>query len=59
MPERLTVTVSARDGRTLELTAMLGRGERGAAVVAPPHPLYGGEIGNPVVVAIACIACWR
>jgi len=27
--------------------------ERGAAVVAPPHPLYGGSFDNPVVIAIA------
>lgn len=24
-----------------------------SAVIAPPHPLYGGTLGNPVVVAIA------
>ncbi len=29
---------------------------RGAAVVAPPHPLYGGSMDNPVVSEVAC-AC--
>ncbi|RMD85188.1 MAG: alpha/beta fold hydrolase [Candidatus Dadabacteria bacterium] len=30
-----------------------GRKPRGIAVVAPPHPLYGGTMSNPVVVAAA------
>ena len=28
-------------------------GEHGAAVIAPPHPLYGGTLDHPVVLAIA------
>lgn len=40
-------------GSALRLEAVLGRGARGAAVVAHPHPVYGGELGNPVVVAVA------
>jgi alpha/beta superfamily hydrolase len=53
MSERLDITVTASEGSGLELEALLGSGERGAAVVAPPHPLYGGELSNPVVAAIA------
>jgi alpha/beta superfamily hydrolase len=53
MSERLDVTVTAGEGPPLALEALLDRGERGAAVVAPPHPLYGGELSNPVVAAIA------
>jgi alpha/beta superfamily hydrolase len=34
------------------LRARRQSGERGAAVVAPPHPLYGGSLDNPVVLAI-------
>jgi hypothetical protein len=34
------------------LRARRQSGERGAAVVAPPHPLYGGSFDNPVVLAI-------
>jgi alpha/beta superfamily hydrolase len=32
-----------------ELEARLAPGERGAAVLAPPHPEYGGRLDNPVV----------
>lgn len=30
---------------------------RGLAVVAPPHPLYGGRMDNPVVEALARVLC--
>jgi alpha/beta superfamily hydrolase len=36
------------DGCALEARLHTGRGQAGA-VVAPPHPLYGGSMGNPVV----------
>lgn len=36
------------DGFALEARLHSGRGEAGA-VVAPPHPLYGGSMSNPVV----------
>lgn len=48
------VVVSVHDASsaaTLRLQARFAAGERGAAVVAPPHPLYGGTIDNPVVAA--------
>jgi uncharacterized protein len=32
-------------------------GDHGAAVIAPPHPLYGGTLDNPVVIAIADGLC--
>jgi alpha/beta superfamily hydrolase len=35
------------------LEAHYAPGSSGAAVVAPPHPLYGGSFDNPVVVATA------
>lgn len=36
------------DGLAIEARLHLGKGT-GAAVVAPPHPLYGGSMTNPVV----------
>lgn len=36
------------DGLAIEARLHLGR-EKGSAVVAPPHPLYGGSMTNPVV----------
>lgn len=40
--------------RALTLEGRLTRApeRRGLAIIAPPHPLYGGSIGNPVVRAI-------
>lgn len=49
MNERVQLTTS--DG--LSLDARLGAGARGAAVIAAPHPLYGGRMDNPVVEALA------
>jgi alpha/beta superfamily hydrolase len=42
---------AGRDGIELEarLASVVGTG---AAVVAPPHPLYGGRLDNPVVEAL-------
>jgi len=50
--ERVSITVAG--GATLEgvLSRDAQRHERGA-VIAPPHPLYGGTLDNPVVVALA------
>jgi alpha/beta superfamily hydrolase len=41
-------------GAPLALEAVFDdTGQHGAAVIAPPHPLYGGRLDNPVVVALA------
>jgi alpha/beta superfamily hydrolase len=45
------VIVTPSDGVTLALEARYVPGAAGAAVVAPPHPLYGGTLENPVVMA--------
>lgn len=42
--ERAALTLEAR---------RLPAADGGAAVVAPPHPLYGGTFHNPVVISIA------
>jgi alpha/beta superfamily hydrolase len=45
-----TIRFRVREGLSLE-GRLTEAGER-AALVAPPHPLYGGSIGNPVVRAL-------
>ncbi len=50
-PKQLSVEVaSSADGPGLE-GRLRGQGPRGA-VIAAPHPLYGGSIDNPVVAAL-------
>jgi len=46
------VTIPAEADRPSLEGVWLGEGER-IAVVAPPHPLMGGELWNPVVQALA------
>ena len=46
------VTISGQEGEPSLEAVWLGAGER-IAVVAPPHPLMGGELSNPVVQALA------
>jgi alpha/beta superfamily hydrolase len=48
MEEDVTVTVPA--GPVLEARLSLPPDPRGALVVCHPHPLYGGDMDNPVVV---------
>jgi alpha/beta superfamily hydrolase len=51
LSEPLRIAVSDAEP-VLELEARYASGAgAGGAVVAPPHPLYGGSIDNPVVVA--------
>jgi alpha/beta superfamily hydrolase len=46
-----TVRIEAADAG-LDLEARLHGSHPVSAVVAPPHPLYGGNVDNPVVVAL-------
>lgn len=48
--ETLTLTVAGCE-HTLEARRVL-TGDAPFALIAPPHPLYGGSIGNPVVRAL-------
>ena len=45
-------------GTGLSLEGLWSDGQRGGAVIAPPHPLYGGSLDFPVVVEVAR-ACRR
>lgn len=40
-------------GPSIDLEAVFQAGTRGGALVAPPHPMYGGRLDNPVVVGLA------
>jgi alpha/beta superfamily hydrolase len=40
-------------GRVLEGLYVPGEADAGGALIAPPHPLYGGSILNPVVTELA------
>ena len=44
------VSLATSDGTTLEALMTLPPTPRGAIVVCHPHPLYGGDMDNPVVV---------
>jgi alpha/beta superfamily hydrolase len=46
------VTIPGENGGPALEGLWLGAGER-TAIVAPPHPLMGGELSNPVVQALA------
>jgi alpha/beta superfamily hydrolase len=46
------VTIPGENGEPALEGIWLGAGER-TAIVAPPHPLMGGELSNPVVQALA------
>ncbi len=51
----VTIPAPGEGGGALEAVFLPAAGEtRGAAVVAPPHPLYGGSMDNPVVTEVAC-----
>lgn len=57
MSSRVWLHTALRDGAMARLEAAFepaaGTAVRGASVVAPPHPLYGGRMDNPVVDALA------
>src|SRR5439155_6286736 len=46
-------TVMTLDGITLEARLQVPLSPHGGVVVCHPHPLYGGDMENPVVVRIA------
>jgi alpha/beta superfamily hydrolase len=52
-----TIALSGREGeRGLALDGLfvpVSEEARGGAVIAPPHPLYGGSMDNPVVTELA------
>jgi alpha/beta superfamily hydrolase len=55
IPER-DVTISAADGVRLEARVAVPPGARAGVVCCHPHPLYGGDMDNPVVVRMAEVA---
>lgn len=50
MIKEKAATLRTPDGVTLEARAAEPPASRGGVVVAHPHPLYGGDLDNPVVV---------
>ena len=46
-------TLTTTDGVTLEALLGAPAAPRGGAVLCHPHPLYGGDMDNPVVVRLA------
>jgi alpha/beta superfamily hydrolase len=48
-----SATLATRDGVTLEAQLGLPPDPGGGVVICHPHPLYGGDMDNPVVVRVA------
>ncbi len=48
-----SATVVATDGTTLEARIAVPDGASAGIVICHPHPLYGGDMENPVVVRVA------
>jgi len=49
-------TIAVPDGVTLEAKIAVSSPASGGIVICHPHPLYGGDMDNPVVVRIAEVA---
>ena len=58
IPER-AVTLAASDGAVLEARLAVAPSPVAGLVVCHPHPLYGGDMDNPVVVRIAEVCADR
>jgi len=56
MVSEQSVTFSASDGVILEARLGQGRAATGGLVICHPHPQYGGDMENPVVVRVAEVA---
>lgn len=48
-----STTLTTSDGITLEARVAVPPAPRGGVVLSHPHPLYGGDMDNPVVVRLA------
>jgi len=48
-----SATLATRDGVNLEARLSLPPAAPGGVVICHPHPLYGGDMDNPVVVRVA------
>jgi alpha/beta superfamily hydrolase len=56
MISEAAVTLSTDDGVSLEAQLALSADSDAGMVICHPHPLYGGDMDNPVVVRIAEVA---
>lgn len=52
MIDEANATLTTSDGMTLEALVAAPTAPRGGAVACHPHPLYGGDMDNPVVVRL-------
>jgi alpha/beta superfamily hydrolase len=53
MIAEMPATLTTADGVTLEARLAVPTTPRGGAAICHPHPLYGGDMDNPVVIRLA------